>query len=128
RRHLRGSRLDGEHARRHRIRIPQPEGEGAMTSVAPRLDALTALPTLPKAAQLHGWRRTWFRFRQRKSAVVALGFVTVMVLIAVLAPVLAPYDTTEQHLSDRFASFSGKYWLGTDNLGHDALSRMMFGL
>ena len=99
-----------------------------MTSVAPRLDALTALPTLPKAAQLHGWRRTWFRFRQRKSAVIALGFVVVMVLIAVLAPVLAPYDTAEQHLQDRFASSSGKYWLGTDNLGRDALSRMMFGL
>ena len=78
-----------------------------MTSVAPRLDALTALPTLPKAAQLHGWRRTWYRFRQRKSAVVALSYVVVIVLIAVMAPVLAPHDPAEQNLQDRFASFSG---------------------
>ncbi|HUP72672.1 MAG TPA: ABC transporter permease [Acidimicrobiales bacterium] len=98
-----------------------------MTSVA-RLDTLATLPTLPKAAQLHGWRRTWFRFRQRKSALVALGFVIVMVLIAVLAPVLAPADPAQQNLQDRFAGFSGNYWLGTDDLGRDLASRMMFGL
>ena len=62
---------------------------------------VTALPTLPKAAQLHGWRRTWFRFRQRKSAVVALVFVVFVALIGVLAPVLAPFDPAEQHITDR---------------------------
>ena len=99
-----------------------------MTSVTPRLEALESLVTLPKAAQLHGWRRTWYRFRQRKSAVIALTFVTIMALIAVLAPVLAPYDPAEQDLQARYASFSGKYWLGTDDLGRDMMSRLMFGM
>ena len=101
-----------------------------MTSVAPRLDSLTTLPTLPKAAQLHGWRRTWYRFRQRKSAVVALGFVVLMVLVGILAPVLAPHDPAEQNTGagQRFASSSAEHWLGTDHLGRDVTSRMMFGL
>lgn len=99
-----------------------------MTTVGRRLDTIAALPTLPKAAQLHGWRRTWFRFRQRTSAVVALSYVVVIVLIAVMAPVLAPHDPAEQNLQDRFATFSTKYWLGTDDLGRDLTSRMMFAL
>lgn len=99
-----------------------------MTSVAPRLEALDSLVTLPKGAQLHGWRRTWFRFRQRKSAVVALGFVVLMALLAVLAPVLAPHDPADIDATARYAGFSGKYWLGTDDLGRDLLSRMLFGL
>jgi peptide/nickel transport system permease protein len=99
-----------------------------MTSIAPRFDALESLNTLPKAAQLHGWRRTWFRYRQRRSAVVALTFVTLMVLIAILAPVIAPYDPAEQGITNRFAGFSGDHLLGTDYLGRDLLSRMMFGM
>jgi peptide/nickel transport system permease protein len=99
-----------------------------MTSVA-RLDSLATLPTLPKAAQLHGWRRTWYRYRQRKSAVVALGFVVLMVLVGILAPVLAPHDPAEQGgFRERFNSSSSEHWLGTDQLARDVLSRMMFGL
>ena len=92
-----------------------------MTSLARRLETESTLATLPKAAQLHGWRRTWFRFLQRKSAVVALAFVAVIVLVAVLAQVIAPHDPAEQNLSDRFSSFSTRYWLGTDHLGRDLL-------
>ena len=100
-----------------------------MTSLVPRVESLATLPTLPKAAQLHGWRRTWYRFRQRKSAVVALAFVLLMVLVGILAPVLAPHDPSDQlFLQDRFAGFSGDHLLGTDHLGRDVLSRMMFGL
>ena len=97
-------------------------------TIAGPIETAATLPTLPKAAQLHGWRRTWYRFRQRKSAVVALAFVVLMVLLAILAPVIAPHDPADQHLTDRFASFSGEYWFGTDNLGRDMLSRMLFGL
>ena len=100
-----------------------------MTSVAPRLDSLATLPTLPKAAQLHGWRRTWYRYRQRKSAVVALAFVLLMALVGIFAPVLAPHDPAEQGVfRERFASSSSEHWLGTDQLARDVLSRMMFGL
>jgi ABC-type dipeptide/oligopeptide/nickel transport system permease subunit len=90
--------------------------------------ALEPTLALPAAARLHGWRRTWYRFRHRPAAVVALAFVGVVVALAVLAPVIAPYDPADQHTRDRFASFSSKYWLGTDDLGRDLLSRMLYGL
>jgi peptide/nickel transport system permease protein len=83
---------------------------------------------LPAAARLHGWRRTWYRYRHRPSAVIALAFIVVVVALATLAPVIAPYDPADQHLRDRFSSFSSKYWLGTDDLGRDLLSRMLYGL
>jgi peptide/nickel transport system permease protein len=83
---------------------------------------------LPNVARLHGWRRTWYRYRHRPSAVIALAFIAVVVLLAVLAPLIAPYDPADQNPRDRFASFSSKYWLGTDDLGRDILSRMLYGL
>jgi peptide/nickel transport system permease protein len=100
------------------------------TTVSPGigLEHTEAVPDLPKAAMLHGWRRTWFRFRQRKSALVALVFVVVLLLAAVLAPVISPYDPTEQHLRERNLSFTSTYWLGTDDLGRDLLSRLLHGL
>jgi peptide/nickel transport system permease protein len=82
---------------------------------------------LPSVARLHGWRRTWYRYRHRPSAVIALAFIAVVVLLALLAPLIAPYDPADLH-KDRFASFSSKYWLGTDDLGRDLLSRMLYGL
>jgi peptide/nickel transport system permease protein len=101
-----------------------------MTITSPdlALEGAEAVPVLPKAAMLHGWRRTWFRFRQRKVALVALIFVVVMLAMAVLAPVLAPYDPTEQHLRDRNLGFDSTYLLGTDDLGRDLLSRLLYGL
>jgi ABC-type dipeptide/oligopeptide/nickel transport system permease subunit len=83
---------------------------------------------VPSAVLLHGWRRTWYRYRHRPAAVVALGFIVVVVALAVLAPVIAPYDPAKQHVRDRFASFSSKYWLGTDDLGRDLFSRLLYGL
>jgi peptide/nickel transport system permease protein len=85
-------------------------------------------PDLPRAALLHGWRRTWFRFRQRKTALVAFLFLVVMLLTAVLAPVLAPHDPARQYLRDRNQGIGRDYLLGTDDLGRDLLSRLMYGL
>lgn len=100
-----------------------------MTVAEPTLGAAgTSVPDLPKAAMLHGWRLTWFRFRQRKTALVALIFLATMLFIAVFAPWLAPDDPAHQNLRDRFEGFSTKYWLGTDDLGRDLTSRLMFGL
>jgi len=59
---------------------------------------------------------------------VALGFILVVVAFAVLAPVIAPYDPAKVHARDRFAGISSKYWLGTDDLGRDLFSRLLYGL
>lgn len=49
------------------------------------------------------------------------------VVVAVFAPLLAPADPLEQDLSQRYQSPSGEHWFGTDNLGRDVFSRVLFG-
>ena len=57
---------------------------------------------------------------------VGLGILVVFVLIAVLAPLLAPYDPLAQDPTDSLASPSRSHWLGTDELGRDTLSRLIY--
>lgn len=58
---------------------------------------------------------------------LGLGIVLSVSLLALFAPVLAPYDPTQQHLDDIFAPPSSRFWLGTDRLGRDVLSRLLYG-
>lgn len=58
---------------------------------------------------------------------LGLGIVLSVSLLALFAPVLAPYDPTQQHLDEIFAPPSSRFWLGTDRLGRDVLSRLLYG-
>ncbi|WP_435159374.1 dipeptide/oligopeptide/nickel ABC transporter permease/ATP-binding protein [Amycolatopsis sacchari] len=58
---------------------------------------------------------------------IAVAFLVLLVLACVLAPLIAPYDPLAQHLSAVRAGPSGDYWLGTDSLGRDLLSRLLHG-
>lgn len=72
-------------------------------------------------------RRFLRRFRRRRLAIAALVVVLGFVLIAVLAPWIAPYDPLAQDLRATLDGPSSAHWLGTDELGRDLLSRMIFG-
>ncbi len=54
--------------------------------------------------------------------------LAIIVLAALAAPLLAPFDPIEQHLDDRLLGPTGTYLFGTDNLGRDTLSRLLYGL
>jgi len=54
--------------------------------------------------------------------------LSLIVLVALFVPLLAPFDPTTQHLADRLQGPSSTYLLGTDNLGRDLLSRLLYGL
>jgi peptide/nickel transport system permease protein len=69
----------------------------------------------------------WRRLRRNRAAVVGAGTVVIFVALAVLAPVLVPYNPIQGDLNDRLQSFSGAHWLGTDELGRDLLSRILYG-
>jgi peptide/nickel transport system permease protein len=63
---------------------------------------------------------------------LCLGFLGLVAALALLAPLLAPYDYATQNLSARFQppmfwGGEGRYPLGTDNLGRDVLSRVIYG-
>lgn len=59
----------------------------------------------------------------------ALGFLIVFIFImtVIFAPLIAPYDYTRQDIPNRMEGPSAKYWLGTDNLGRDLFSRLVYG-
>ena len=75
------------------------------------------------------------RFHQNISCIFSRGFMSkicfgiiiVFVVLAVLAPVLAPYPPTEQSLTEALQKPSATHWFGTDNLGRDLLSRILYG-
>ncbi len=50
-----------------------------------------------------------------------------LILLALATPWLAPADPTVQHLAVRLAGPSAAHWMGTDELGRDVLSRVLFG-
>jgi peptide/nickel transport system permease protein len=50
-----------------------------------------------------------------------------VIVVAIAAPLVAPHDPNAQNLADRFSGISGKYWLGTDNLGRDTFTRVIYG-
>jgi peptide/nickel transport system permease protein len=75
---------------------------------------------------------SWTRFRRDKTAIAGLAVITLIVAAAALAPLLAPFDPSFQAVDGLTADGSpvppnGEFWLGTDLLGRDLLSRMIFG-
>ena len=67
-------------------------------------------------------------FNQNKTSWIGLVILLlIMVAVALLAPLLAPYNPVEQHILDRLQPPSSKYLLGTDQFGRDILSRVIWG-
>jgi len=67
--------------------------------------------------------------RMMRSPSAAIGSVTVAVIlcVALLAPLIAPYDPNAQDLANRLLAPTSLHWLGTDAFGRDILSRLIFG-
>ncbi len=65
--------------------------------------------------------------RQNKMAVFSALVILIIVIMAIFAPVFAPYDQTKQDLVNRLISPSFQHILGTDDLGRDIFSRMLYG-
>ncbi len=74
------------------------------------------------------WSEFWRKFRKQHVALVALGFVLLLVLVAVLAPWIVPYDAENFFDYDRInAGPSLEHWFGVDPLGRDIFSRILMG-
>lgn len=71
--------------------------------------------------------RAFHLFRRNRMALAGLLLIAVFVVVALLAPVLAPYDPNEVDLTQRFIAPSLEHPMGTDNLGRDILSRVIAG-
>lgn len=69
----------------------------------------------------------WERLKAHKTALVSAGVIAVLTVIALAAPVLAPHSYDEQFLDQVLSPPNSHYWLGTDSLGRDMLSRLIYG-
>lgn len=63
----------------------------------------------------------------RRIIVVCAGLVLVMILMAIFAPVVVPYDPNQDDLYNVLKGCSAEHWLGTDSNGRDVLSRIIYG-
>lgn len=69
----------------------------------------------------------WLDFRANPTALVGLGIIVLLLLTALFAPLLATHSPTAQVLADRLQPPSAEHWLGTDELGRDIYSRIVYG-
>ncbi|CAG0944664.1 Glutathione transport system permease protein GsiD [Anaerolineae bacterium] len=67
------------------------------------------------------------RLLHNRLAVIGLVITAVVVLVSILSPIIAPYDPLQLNIRDRLQPPSDTHWMGTDHLGRDILSRVIFG-
>lgn len=89
------------------------------------MSAISTKPNVPKKRSK--LQETWRRFRKNGRAVVGLCIVIILVLCAVLAPIISPYEPNAQDPRNRLQGPSAGHWFGTDELGRDILSRVIYG-
>lgn len=88
----------------------------------------TDAPTSRRQARLSAWYHSWLDFRSNPMAMFGLSILLGLVLIALFAPILAPHNPFTQDLSARLSAPGvGGYILGSDSLGRDILSRLIYG-
>lgn len=81
-----------------------------------------------KAKSNNPWLLAWRRLLRDKTAMIGLYIVLFLIFIAVFAPLLAPYDPIEDFdMAKAFQKPSSEHWFGTDWMGRDIYSRILYG-
>ncbi|MFK3690547.1 nickel transporter permease [Agrobacterium tumefaciens] len=89
-----------------------------------------ALDETPHSRTQAAWGnryRIWLNLKSNPLAVIGLTIIVLFIALSLLAPLLAPYDPATQNLGNRLAFPSAEHWFGTDELGRDILSRILYG-
>jgi dipeptide transport system permease protein len=73
------------------------------------------------------WQDAWKRLLKNKLAMLGLVFLTGLVVMAVIGPIISPHDVTKQTLSNQNLAPSGEHWFGTDDMGRDVFTRTWYG-
>src|SRR5690349_4187227 len=73
------------------------------------------------------WGDALRQLARNKAAVAGLIVFALIIAMAILAPVLAPYNPVKLNPSDSLTPPGHHYWLGTDSFGRDQLSRIIYG-
>jgi peptide/nickel transport system permease protein len=73
------------------------------------------------------WRYVWYQLRRSPLALLGLAIIAIVLLVMAGAPLIAPYDPNHLDLLHRLAPPSLEHWFGTDEVGRDLLSRVLYG-
>ena len=90
--------------------------------------ALKTMPLIAENRVRTPWRELWRRFRRQPVALLAGGFVLILIVLAVIAPWIAPFDAENYFDYDRLNDGpSLMHYFGVDSLGRDIFSRVLVG-
>src|SRR6266496_4388930 len=107
--------------------IDHPPGQ-VLSPVATSTEAPPTFESLgPEEHGLSQRTLAWRRFRRHRLAIASLAVLLLLALATALASVIAPYGFSEQHLEDTLQGPGAKHLLGTDTLGRDEFSRLLYG-
>ena len=73
------------------------------------------------------WLAAWKRLTRQRASMLALGFLVFIVLLCGLAPRLSPYEESNQDSNSVTKAPSASHWMGTDQLGRDIATRVLYG-
>ena len=76
---------------------------------------------------ISGARRAWYEFRRNRFALAGSVFIIFIALMGILAPVVSSHDPYKQSLRKRMKPPSAEHFMGTDELGRDVYSRLVYG-
>ncbi|MDR7868163.1 MAG: ABC transporter permease [Sporomusaceae bacterium] len=86
--------------------------------------AAIADPTRPNTTY---WQDAWRRLQKNKLAMAGLAVIVFIALMAAVGPLFSPYSYSDQVLADANQPPSAQHWFGTDNLGRDLFTRVLYG-
>ncbi len=105
-------------------------------AASPSIDTeSTRTPRPEEAVRLDGGERAtreerariWQRFKRYRPALFGLGFIGLLIILAIGAPLIAPYAPEEVNTRLRGDGPSSTHWFGNDDIGRDILSRVIYG-
>ncbi|WP_405102879.1 nickel transporter permease [Oceanobacillus sp. FSL H7-0719] len=73
------------------------------------------------------WKETFKQLAKNRFAIIGFSIIVFFILVAIIAPLFTSYSYYEQDLASRLKPPSADYWLGTDHLGRDIFTRLVYG-
>lgn len=69
----------------------------------------------------------WYKIRRNPLTLLGLFLLLLILLLSIFAPLISPYEPTKINIPERFASPSADHWFGTDEVGRDIFTRILYG-
>ncbi|MDQ0256928.1 peptide/nickel transport system permease protein [Evansella vedderi] len=84
-------------------------------------------PKLEKVESISPWTEAYWQLRKNKLAILGIIIITFFILVALIAPLLTTYAYDKINAGPRLTAPSAEFWFGTDDLGRDTFTRIVYG-